>query len=144
MATPRTYKNRLLRLAEFLEKLPREKFDLSFFTGADGLDDAPGPGCGTAGCAIGWMPNAFPRDCKYVEDSFGGITITSMDGSKDHFNLAEDFFGLSRNESSYLFTTDYYKRGRRGPKSVAKRLREFAANRPSDKKINEALTSREL
>lgn len=44
---------RLLRLAEFLETVPKERFDLSSWVGEDwgGKQDLS---CGTTACAMGW------------------------------------------------------------------------------------------
>lgn len=46
--------DRLLKLADFLDKLPRKKFDFSIVMNK----------CGTCGCACGWIPTVFPEECK--------------------------------------------------------------------------------
>lgn len=56
--------DRLLQLAEFLDKLPPRLFNFGilFRVGDREPLDAfeVGGGCGTAGCTIGWTPKVFP------------------------------------------------------------------------------------
>ncbi len=63
---------RLLKLADFLDKLPRAKFDFGVIAMQDGkpMLEALKAGkerCGTVACAIGWMPAVFPRSLRWTE-----------------------------------------------------------------------------
>jgi len=66
-------KKRLLKLADFLDELPRKLFDFGTVAtvGEEGLTPAQalkaGPKCGTVGCAMGWAPVVFPRILKYAK-----------------------------------------------------------------------------
>ncbi len=44
---------RLLRLADFIEQIPPERFKFSSWVGSD-YRGKPGIGCGTTACAFGW------------------------------------------------------------------------------------------
>jgi hypothetical protein len=60
---PYVYKRRLLKLAAFLEKLPRERFDFSLWVGRDwgGAQDLS---CGTTACAMGFGVAMFGKQCR--------------------------------------------------------------------------------
>jgi len=45
--------NRILKLADFLESLPRKRFDFSIWVGNE-WKGAPDLSCGTTACALGW------------------------------------------------------------------------------------------
>lgn len=60
---------KLIKLADFLETLPDEKFD--FGTYIRETD------CGTVGCAAGWIPAAFPDDEEAQRCWTRGLWITS-------------------------------------------------------------------
>lgn len=51
---------RLKKLIAFLRKLPRKRFNFAI------VRNEP-PKCGVVGCAIGYMPNVFPRVFKSFE-----------------------------------------------------------------------------
>lgn len=51
---------RLRKLIAFLRKLPRKRFNFAI------VRNEP-PKCGAVGCAIGYMPNVFPRVFKLFE-----------------------------------------------------------------------------
>ena len=143
MATRSVGNRRLLKLAAFLETLPKHKFNLDIIVddnkvfGEDGDElNLPGADCGTAACAIGWCPNVFPRNCEY--QNHGYISVVDKNTQKTDFSFAQDFFGLNREESYYLFDPKYYNRRRQGNKSVAKRIRAFVEKRPDDQEILEA------
>jgi hypothetical protein len=60
----KTYFKRLEKLADFLDKLPREKFNF-----ADLVSEIDKKGCGTVCCAIGWTPKVLPHLVKFTGDS---------------------------------------------------------------------------
>lgn len=77
------YKQRLLRVARFLDKLPEEKFDFSKV-----VSHRDENCCGTVCCAVGWMPKIDPKNWfwfaydvtykngKYTENTYFGLTGT--------------------------------------------------------------------
>ena len=134
----RVYKERLLKLANFLRNLPNKKFDLATFVKAEEGDYGElrlpelDSDCKSTGCAIGWCPTVFPRNCKYIlrNNVFGEeevIVVPANDeGDADYWTFALNFFGLSEeSDAYYLFTPQAYRSGHRGPKSVANRIIDF-------------------
>jgi hypothetical protein len=131
------YRNRLLRLAEFLEDLPEERFDFSVWV-EDGVIDPPKiEECGTKACAIGWactMP-----EFKRLGARLG--VITRYDGTQalipklradatDAYDVCEELFGLELSETEELFFPgggiDGGGLGEKAtPKQVAAKIREF-------------------
>lgn len=90
------YKKRLLKLAAFLDKLPRKKFNFGSIVYSK-------PKCGTVGCAIGWTPKVFPSLVEW--DSRRSPSAVKACGS-DNFGFAEvamSLFGLSYKEANDLF-----------------------------------------
>lgn len=63
-------KERLLKMAGFLEALPPHKFDFDTYVRvgrkhpAEALA-APEEHCGTTACAVGWMPAIFPDEFEW-------------------------------------------------------------------------------
>ncbi len=138
---------RLLKLADFLDKLPRSHFNFREI-----ILEVPKTkevACGTVGCAIGWCPTVFPRLCKafkprgimlYKDQSivraighsiavpkrfFGGIYGT-------HAVAAYHLFGIPPNDAQSLFTPNMMSPADDGilsaeatPKQVAKRIRTY-------------------
>jgi len=138
MIRTRTQKNRLLRLADFLEnQVKDERFDLEVIAETESCQLPSQTACGTAACAIGHMPQVFPRACKYSDIDPNCLDEVSEDnpvslfveGKKEFsnyedFRLAEEFFGLNETEGLYLFMPDSYNI-RKGRKTVARRIRKF-------------------
>lgn len=126
-------KDRLLKLAEFLEQLPSESFDFSSFV--DSYDQEKE--CGSVCCAIGWMPKVFPDLCqwkKFTGFSFS-IDIVTIGSNHTGFFAAQEIFDIDDDASSYLFCprADYDDNDVRLPETasavdVANRIREFVAN----------------
>jgi len=54
----------LLKLADFLDNLPRKRFNICVF----GDKDFSPKECGTQACALGWAPTAFPRSNLWLSD----------------------------------------------------------------------------
>jgi hypothetical protein len=121
-----TGKRRLLKLAAFLDELPRRKFDFGFFGN---------PACGTAGCAIGYCPIAFPRFWKVVDET----PVTRNCPYSGAGRGAAKFFGLSQNDVDYLFYPELRDAVKMcpllrtaTPKAVAKHIRSFIAEKESN------------
>lgn len=145
-------RNRLLKLAQLLEKLPINRFNYAEWVGSDwqGKSDLS---CGTTGCALGWattIPSLrraglrlIPFDDRkggWVALIYGGIRIANSEGA------AEKVFGISYEEAKYLFNGDmsapYEMRSQLAgspnwdakPAEVAKHIRRFVAVKfPSNK-----------
>lgn len=127
-------KKRLLKLADFLDQLPRQKFD---FTVIGRLGTKPmaealkarKESCGTVGCAMGWMPAVFPRLTRWVPLDSKNVSIAlRRDGPPLEYDwaVAGIVFGLPLEETIYLFdpTTSDLGRGAT-PKQVARHIRAF-------------------
>ena len=130
------HKDRLLKLAVFLEKLPRQKFDFSLIKGVN---------CKTTACAIGWCPTVFKKDwavCSGPYEDRGKVKVFAvrLKSNKNHSNVedsfgdAEKYFGLSEEEGNHLFQPNDQDTEQFGgcdlgeaatPKQVAKNIREF-------------------
>jgi hypothetical protein len=138
------HKDRLLKLADFLEELDPKKFNLDVVVVSKkkmtpSKDYVYKPSCGTAACAMGWCPVVFPRLFKYSQDwcpnwetgnksAFLGSILSKKSNELDDFNAVEKEFGLSTSESHYLFMPTEYPKGRKSAKCVAKRIRSFVKN----------------
>jgi hypothetical protein len=106
---------RLLVLADFLEKLPEERFNYARWVGSSWAGK-PDLSCGTTACALGWAGTI-------KEFNSLGLEIVSLgldpDGSgrhhigfKSHGKVVEpiraaiELFGLNYEEAEFLFTPD--------------------------------------
>lgn len=139
--------DRLNKLADFLDTIPRNKFDLGVivrnancntrteegnecpFSDRQLINEVKEGSCGTAACAIGWCPTVFPGLFRWVvQRDYGDVDIVvehKASGETD-FEAAEAAFELDEDESRYLFGTEDYVNGERTTaKTVAKRIREF-------------------
>lgn len=148
------FKDRLLKMADFLEtQVSPKNFNLrEFVTTKDGCSSLPANQkvnlnkpkldpkneCGYAACAIGWMPAIFPKSFKWFKIFYTAndllVRRTYIDNNHydgcDTWTDAKLFLGLSgepcrRNQLTYLFSDSSYHPSRRGPKSVAARIRQF-------------------
>lgn len=131
----RTYihNRRLLKLADYLEKLNPKKFDLYK------IRERHKRTCKTTACAIGSTIEAFPNhkfksiinefDSKYtVNDCEIEILEIVFPNGLTDFEGARVFFGLSHLESDYLFMPDYYPQSHRSAKYVSNRIKNFVKN----------------
>lgn len=122
---------RLNKLADFLDTVPRPKFDLSLIRREPNPDYAHPKEvkCGTVACAMGWMPEAFPR--AGIKPINGEIGFKDQDTSEvDTFKTAQTFFGIGNQEAEGLFNTgnfmdSQYLGDQATPKQVAKRIRKY-------------------
>lgn len=137
---------RLKRLIDFLEQLPRAKFNFGRWTA--GWD--PKHECGTAACAMGWAGTIpfFQKlgvSVKRARDPYGADDWTSAlvcvdpeDGARRNeqpVTAAARIFGVSGEEAAFLFLPDrWFELGGETvsspdryatPKKVAKHLRRF-------------------
>lgn len=93
---------RLTRLAQILDSVPPEQFDLSLWRA-----DAS---CGTVACAIGWCT----LDPEFQQQGFGWDGGMPTFTSPHYFDLLRSwpavraFFGLTQSEVESLFTLNGY------------------------------------
>lgn len=155
MTTKHTGNKRLLKLAEFLDRLPPKRFDYSIWVGED-WQGAQDLSCGTTGCALGWaaaMPEFQKLGVKLVGQSLMSVQLEEavraeaerrppnltecMAWAKviwpdkkcsESFDTAAELFGLEGYEATDLFTpeSNEYKAT---PKYVAKKIRKFVKGR---------------
>lgn len=138
---------RLLKLADFLDTVPKKLFDLETFANidldSDGCEVALDkmkkfePKCGATACAMGWCPTIFPKLIKWYRLDVNswdgnieyGVVLKEQEKGKEfrNFKAAEKLFGLNTDEAEYLFQPSRYPSyGKNAtPKSVAKRIRKF-------------------
>ncbi len=98
------YNGRLLRLAEFLENLPPERFDYSRWVGKD-WEGKPDLSCGTTACALGWaatMPEfqELGLSLGVIYSDIGGVFLNGFYSPREAARVA---FGLSPVEYAFLF-----------------------------------------
>lgn len=139
-------KERLLKLADLLDRDAKNKKGIKFDLGYWGYRDAAkrttkpkriAVDCGTTACAIGLacISGAFKSDgltFKLVsKDNGGGNNFVPLYGGHDSFSAVQEFFGITMFDAHYLFSDTSYdpkeRRGAVGERAVAKRIREFAA-----------------
>ena len=140
---------RLLKLAAFLRTVPRKHFNLDVIANnSNDIDDGKTNcqiikrmkeigktnkkyDCGAAACAIGWMPAAFPRQCKWSSNKdtwYSEINVVLRSSNKKDFAAAKEFFDICEKQADYLFQPDFYPNSRYNsisPKTVAKRIEKF-------------------
>lgn len=115
-------KDRLLKLAGFLDTVPSRKFDLVYWQ--------KDRSCGTTACACGWASKLFNKcrgDDKLVliDTNDDEYILESKDGSCEGFDAAARFFGISERSAINLFHPSYYPEGHTNAKYVANRIRQF-------------------
>lgn len=138
------YKRRLLSLAEFLDKLPPERFYFGRWVGISwqGKSDLS---CGTTACAFGWgttIPALRKAGLRLglTNHGFGVVHLKDkMPSENAPEEAAAKVFGLSKEDFDYLFfpyeETEAYRYGREAPsinasaKEVAKHIRNFVTHK---------------
>jgi hypothetical protein len=124
MARPSFQAKRLLKLADFLEDIPRKHFDMGQYASKD----PNGKGkfkCGTTACALGWATQipAF-RKLGFKMNSKGHPVFADQDGNRFFcLEAGEEFFAIDSYETSKLFSGD--DEAYATPKQVAKGIRKF-------------------
>jgi hypothetical protein len=135
----RVYRERLLKLATFLETVPRKKFDFSRVVG-DAEDswaiptEAPRKtfDCGSVACAIGWCPVVFPRLARYRLNQQALFRVTTADDGMYFTDVARELFAITSSEAYALFSAgsqELFDLPRLSdtatPKQVARNIRTF-------------------
>lgn len=124
-------KERLLKHADNIENVRQSNFDLSVVTYGNvkkiNKNVCTKYTCGAVACAIGYLPIFFPRIFKYEEIGFfKDIAVVNRKNKKADFEAVAAFFDISNDDAYYLFDPTSYPKDKRGPKSVARRMRDFA------------------
>lgn len=118
-------RKKLLKLADFLENVVTDsRFDLGKW---QGFGDRTKHQCKTVACAFGWCPTVWPRSG--LKNHSFGVTYEPNKKTSDYcsnFEAAARFFGITLEQSRYLFSSEKYSIRYRGRISVAKRIRKFA------------------
>lgn len=127
----RTGNNRLLKLADFLAKLPRNRFDYNYWVGVDwgGKQDLS---CGTTACALGWaatMPT-FRRLGLHLRQLMGDTARVCTPRNFGSYAASAEIFMLEDHDSSYLFTPQNGE-PKRSAKFVAKKIRRWVTEHPA-------------
>lgn len=109
---------RLLKLADFLDTLPRANLRMTSF----------GRECMTSACAIGHCPRVFPESWYWPENRPPTLRHPKT-RLFDSFDAAKEFFGLTWSGGCHhLFDSTSYHAAV-SPIMVADRIREFVASR---------------
>lgn len=144
-------KERLLRLADFLEKeVPQQRFDMRYIFTNDvySLEDLQHK-CGTAACAMGWacVVPEFERDGLSFKRGYYAGRVHY--GEYTDFSAISEFFDISSEHSRHLFEVvevdedgkEVYindeewinaERDNETPHDVAARIRAFVARHQDD------------
>ncbi len=116
---------RLLKLADFIETVPREALDLEVL--------ARKHECGTVCCLMGWA-GLMPKFRRLgFKTEFGPGGYVGFSNYSMPFLDAADFFGLDQYESYGLFSglpqRNYYGISDPTPKQAARALRRFVTRK---------------
>ena len=128
---------RILKLADYVEKIPRPKFNFNHFVGID-WEGAPDLSCGTSACAFGHA-SAMPffqklgvylkrsKGCTYAAPALKGSPRFTFE------HVSEIIFGLDAYETHALFIPGYgyggWNEQAATPKGWARYARKFVARR---------------
>lgn len=125
-------RKRIRKLANFLKKLPESKFDFAIIGTKINTESKVKVKCPTVGCAMGWMPSAFPLSGLRLKVEFEAdnakanncnLVTTSPTCGKTGDDLVADFLDIDNDIVEMLFYPNYYfKENDTTAKEVAKRL----------------------
>lgn len=139
------YKRRLLKLANFLDKLPPHRFDFRTWAGYNWKGKAD-LSCGTSACAMGWattFPSFRRLGLRLAQEAFGSgrawVYLKGRPRGDGPWLAGKKIFGLNKEEFNFLFISYeninvfMYDRNSLGPlssaKEVANHIRFFAEKR---------------
>jgi hypothetical protein len=131
MVTKRTGNRRLLKLAAFLETLPRRKFDYMTWSSSIAPGEYTKDLCGTTGCAMGWactMPE-FRRLGLRMHFGIPSFPSKFEGGWARGNDAADELFGLSGDEAYKVFHPRNERESKATPKYVAEKIRAFVVAR---------------
>lgn len=119
-------KDRLLKLAAYLETVPSGHFNMKEWVNKPATKpEGKKPGeCGFSGCAVGWAAHGkLFRGLKFEQSTLldGKSSLYPTYQNLDGFDAVEKLFDISEDDAERLFGSD-----RKGtPKEVAKRIRSY-------------------
>lgn len=124
-------KERLLRLADYLEKVDADRFNLGMW-GEPGFEEDV---CGTMACACGWATVLFKDEgLKLVPNTL--LTRDLYYDGEINWNAADAFFDLVDDQAWWLFShhayDPVYEEDMIGPSRVVERIRGFVADAQDD------------
>jgi hypothetical protein len=97
-------KERLLKLADFLDELDDSKFNFSHVIEKYDTEN----NCGTVCCAMGWVPVVFPDIVKWCggDDVYNpnNVELINVSGFSNYVDVAKLLFDIPREDASSLFT----------------------------------------
>lgn len=138
------YKNRLLKLADFLDNLLDEQFSFDRWVGND-WDQKANLSCGTSACALGWA-TTIPLFRKLGLRLVANPTYEGKSGFKfvialkdtvnpnntSYRDACEKIFGVDKSEANFLFTpgsmlgsSNNYLDDNASPAEVSDNIRRF-------------------
>ncbi len=106
---------RLLKLADFLDALPRKRFDFTEWSSDSDLHK-----CGTTACSLGWA-TAIPSFRRLGLRLINGLP--AMPDSLAPYDVSRQLFGLEYEDHRHLFVEGLPDRAT--PKQAAKHIRAF-------------------
>lgn len=123
---------RLRLLADRLETVPPDQFDIDMWAGASPRPEpgkAPTVGdCGTVACAVGWATTVPELSRAGLRLAWCGVSAYPVYGGLTDGPAVAAFFGLSEQEEEQLFRGESYPPHREvTPLGVARRVRAFLA-----------------
>jgi hypothetical protein len=105
---------RLLKLADFLDTVPAEQFDLSSWK------------CSTTACAVGWactIPEFQDEGLRSANMAHAGLPLFD---NKSGWDAVNAFFAVTDEQADHLFyDLNYPNRHRTTPAEVANRIRKL-------------------
>ena len=114
-------RKRLFQLAEFLETVDEDRFDMQCWASSDTLND---PKWSSSACALGWATMLFPQDLQLVKDIDRDIwTVRHIPSGKVEFRAATEFFSIPFEVADELFGDD--GNGQHDPQEKAAQIRVF-------------------
>lgn len=157
-------RERLKRLAKFLEKVPAEQFDMNYWGKVENGDLGKGKRlclkrnlCGTSACALGWatqIPSFKAAGLKLVitevvsgvneneEEIFENFAEVRFGKYQYSMQAAREFFEIGQLESHYLFNPSAYDdENNIEPADVVTRINELVNNGIIDSEMAEHVTN---
>lgn len=150
--------DKLIKMADFLVEESKKpvtktcKFDMETFGYLNNEGDGSNKiemSCNTSACALGSVAIAkvFP-DLKYrfdAVDNYIYVYLTKRDGYTFHdLEAAEELFGISEDESDYLFMSgsypEKYQKGTKAEKYVAARIYKFVELKEKEMELVKGLS----
>ena len=116
-------RRRLLTLAKFLdERVPRARFSLVSWAREREFKQRA---CGTVACACGWATTIREFKNAGLSLEMGEPLYETKTNTFDGWEAIENFFALTHEQATRLFSYTMYAEGNNGPDAVAERIRAF-------------------